>query len=484
MNINKIKNSDLIYFGERIEPYFASSIILRGMLNKENLTKILGWKNGVRWMYTSNYFFIKKTDLDKAKKLLKTKFQHKGDVYTKKLIKKCFEYGDKLIKASKNIERQTKKENLTKDEMHDLLNKYIVAASNYMIFQNIALFEDSIAELSHKLAKKYSKNENESNTLLETITTANRLTGGEKEQDDFLRLCTQKNKKELVEQHAKKYGWLSLRFFVGNPWNDKDVLLRLKNYPPAKARIELNKRINDRKQKESQIKKVIKNFSKEDKDAVCLIRDIVFLRTQRTDFFQESSYYVQPLVKDIADKLKISYDDLLYLSASEILLTLKGKFDYLSHIKKRQKGFLVFFDYNKDAILESDDALKYIQEQSLLNREENSSKEIKGKTAFMGSAIGKVKILKSDKDNNKVKKGDIVVAIMTTPNFIPALEKAAAFITDEGGITCHAAIIAREMKKPCIIGTKIATTSLKDGDIIKVDANSGIVYILKKNNNS
>lgn len=479
MEIHDIKNKDLIYFGERIEPYFASSIIIRGMLKKENITKILGWETGVRWMYTSNYFFIKKTDLDKAKKILKTKFQNKGEIYTKKLIKKCFEYGDKLIKVSKNIERQTKKENLDKNEMHDLLNKYTTAASNYMIFQNIALFEDSISELVHKLVKKYSKNENEANTLLEVITTANRLTGGEKEQDDFLHLCTQKNKKELTEQHAKKYGWLSLRFFVGKPWNSEDVLLRVKNCQPAKAKAELNKRINDRKQKEKQIKKATKNFNTEDRSAAELIRDIVFLRTQRTDFFQESSYYVQPLIGKIAAKLKVSYDDLLYLSASEISLSLKEKFDYLSHIKKRQKGFLVFFDYNKDNVLESDDALKYIREQSLLNKNQSGAKEIKGKTAFIGSATGKVKILKSDKDNNKVEKGDIVVAVMTTPNFIPALEKAAAFVTDEGGITCHAAIIAREMKKPCIIGTKIATISLKDGDMVKVDADNGIVHIIK-----
>ena len=63
-------------------------------------------------------------------------------------------------------------------------------------------------------------------------------------------------------------------------------------------------------------------------------------------------------------------------------------------------------------------------------------------------------------------------------NFIGAMEKAAAFVTDEGGITCHAAIIAREMKKPCIIGTKNATKVLKDGDIVEVDANTGIVKII------
>ena len=60
------------------------------------------------------------------------------------------------------------------------------------------------------------------------------------------------------------------------------------------------------------------------------------------------------------------------------------------------------------------------------------------------------------------------------------MKKASAFITDEGGITCHASIMAREMKKPCIIGTKIATQVLKDGDLVEVDAQRGIVRILKK----
>ena len=68
---------------------------------------------------------------------------------------------------------------------------------------------------------------------------------------------------------------------------------------------------------------------------------------------------------------------------------------------------------------------------------------------------------------------------MTRPEFLPLMSKASAFITDEGGITCHAAIVAREMKKPCIIGTKIGTKALKDGDMIEVDADKGVVKIIK-----
>ena len=62
---------------------------------------------------------------------------------------------------------------------------------------------------------------------------------------------------------------------------------------------------------------------------------------------------------------------------------------------------------------------------------------------------------------------------------MPAILKAAAIITDEGGITAHAAIVARELKKPCIVGTKIATKALKTGDVVEIDANKGVVKILK-----
>ena len=79
-----------------------------------------------------------------------------------------------------------------------------------------------------------------------------------------------------------------------------------------------------------------------------------------------------------------------------------------------------------------------------------------------------------------VTKKSVLVASMTTPDFLPAMKKAVAFVTDEGGVTCHAAIVSREMKKPCVIGTKIATQVLNEGDIVEVDANEGVVRIIKK----
>ncbi|EKE19774.1 MAG: Pyruvate, water dikinase [uncultured bacterium] len=108
-----------------------------------------------------------------------------------------------------------------------------------------------------------------------------------------------------------------------------------------------------------------------------------------------------------------------------------------------------------------------------------NSDKIKGSVAYRGKVKGEIQMILFKKDLKKFKKGKILVTDMTDPDFIPVIKKALAIITDEGGITCHAAITAREMKKPCIIGTKIATKVLKDGDLVEVDADNGIVRIIK-----
>ncbi|MDP2684802.1 MAG: PEP-utilizing enzyme [bacterium] len=75
--------------------------------------------------------------------------------------------------------------------------------------------------------------------------------------------------------------------------------------------------------------------------------------------------------------------------------------------------------------------------------------------------------------------GDILVARQTTPDLLGAMKKSIAIITEEGGLLCHAAIVSRELKLPCIVGVKKATSKLKDGTKVDVDANNGIVKILK-----
>jgi pyruvate,water dikinase len=101
---------------------------------------------------------------------------------------------------------------------------------------------------------------------------------------------------------------------------------------------------------------------------------------------------------------------------------------------------------------------------------------LKGLGASPGIGVGKVKIVLSQDEISKVEEGDILVTTMTTPDMVPAMKKAAAIVTEEGGLTCHAAIVSRELGVPAVVGTEKATKVLKDGMIVTVDGDKGIVY--------
>ena len=101
---------------------------------------------------------------------------------------------------------------------------------------------------------------------------------------------------------------------------------------------------------------------------------------------------------------------------------------------------------------------------------------LEGNGASPGVASGPVIIVHDIKDLGKVKEGDILVTKMTNPDMVPAMRKVAGIVTDEGGMTCHAAIVSRELGTPAVVGTKKATKILKDGDIITLDGEKGIVY--------
>lgn len=123
-----------------------------------------------------------------------------------------------------------------------------------------------------------------------------------------------------------------------------------------------------------------------------------------------------------------------------------------------------------------DNGFEYIEE------EVENIKELKGTVAYKGNVKGIAKIILSPNDFHKLNEGDILVAPMTTPLYVPIMYKASAFVTDDGGVTTHTHVLMRlygkKMKKPCITGTKMATRVFVDGDEIEVNALNGSVRIL------
>lgn len=148
-------------------------------------------------------------------------------------------------------------------------------------------------------------------------------------------------------------------------------------------------------------------------------------------------------------------------------------------LEERAKGFV----YMNGKIIPVSDFDKFLNERTLYREaphDEIRRNEFKGMPACQGGVIvGKVKTIFNSDEVSDFYEGAILVAPMTSPTYLPAIKKAKAIITDEGGLTCHAAIIAREMKIPCVIGTKIATQVLRNDDLIEVDADNGIIRRLK-----
>ncbi|PIZ47994.1 phosphoenolpyruvate synthase, partial [Candidatus Woesebacteria bacterium CG_4_10_14_0_2_um_filter_39_14] len=117
-----------------------------------------------------------------------------------------------------------------------------------------------------------------------------------------------------------------------------------------------------------------------------------------------------------------------------------------------------------------------VKKETKDNRMPGLTPVLTGAPASPGIGSGEVKIVRKNKEISKIKDGDVLVAKMTSPDYVPAMKKASAIITDEGGLTSHAAIVSRELGIPCVVGTKDATTKLKEGVIVTVDGEIGEVY--------
>jgi phosphohistidine swiveling domain-containing protein len=189
------------------------------------------------------------------------------------------------------------------------------------------------------------------------------------------------------------------------------------------------------------------------------------------------------LVKELGRRNSIKVADLFFYAYDELLdLIISKKKVKGETLKARSKGY-VLISSKRDYHIYVGKNFQQIYKD--LVSVAGTAKTIKGKVAMKGKVRGRVRLILHNKRNilkdvMSFRKGEILVTEMTRPDTVLACKKAAAIVTDEGGITSHAAIISRELKIPCIIGTHNATQILKTGYLIEVDAENGVVKILKK----
>jgi len=179
------------------------------------------------------------------------------------------------------------------------------------------------------------------------------------------------------------------------------------------------------------------------------------------------------LLAEIAKRLKLTRYQAQFMLKDEVRDALLDSISKRNIIRTRTKSCVYYAEAGKEIIFIGQKAKK-IAKQAVVAAADDVE-EVKGQTAQPGKARGIVKKIFRARDMKKMNKGDILVSIATDPDVVPAMKKAGAIVTDQGGITAHAAIVSRELGIPCIIGTKIATRVFKDGDEVEVDATRGII---------
>lgn len=278
---------------------------------------------------------------------------------------------------------------------------------------------------------------------------------------------------KLLIKHTKDFFWVEDNYSIWRQYDEyhffKKALslagnnpLELKRVEQQRLKLQMNKK-----------KDFLKKLSVRSRRLVLLENILSESTDERKSTSFRSAKVWFTLADEIARRSGLKESVILHMVDKEIEdYLLRGKIDGLI-LRGRQKrcllihlhrGTLVFSGEELDGVKPTD-----FEDDDLF------SGVIKGVVACPGVVIGKVRVVIKHNEIGEVKKGEILVTNNTTPDYVPAMRKAAAIITEQGGITSHAALVSRELGVPCVIGTKIATRVLKTGDRVEVDANKGII---------
>lgn len=203
-----------------------------------------------------------------------------------------------------------------------------------------------------------------------------------------------------------------------------------------------------------------------------------------TFFYEAGELVASFLYHELLEVLKTQvngkrmFEEIQWYDPESLVSYLKGKPLPDEELQRRKICYILEMAGKKLKVTSGEKAKIRFEKEFEEKLPEKNITTIKGTTACKGKAKGIVRIVISQADQGKMSRGDILVSTMTTPNLMAGIKLAAAIVTDEGGVTAHAAIVARELNIPCIIGTKIATKVLKDGCLVEVNADTGIVTIL------
>lgn len=263
-----------------------------------------------------------------------------------------------------------------------------------------------------------------------------------------------------LQEHSQRYAWIEIANFVGTPLSPERLYEQIVHAKSERTEEESAHPVSDEV-----------SFR-----ARCMSH-CGYIKQAGAEYFFMFSEKMLPFLRRIAEMLHLSYEEFLFLREVEVLEALQGRLgekELREIIARRQGMNLVLFGSNDGVVCVEEPRDIELLKKSMLPAV-STTEEIRGQIGNKGIYRGPVRIVMNAQDFHKMQPGEVLVSTMTTPDFVILMQKAGAIVTDIGGMLCHAAIVSREINKPCIIGTKNATKILKDGDMVEVDAEKGIV---------
>jgi phosphohistidine swiveling domain-containing protein len=379
--------------------------------------------------------------------------------------------GENYLELSKKISRMDLS-NKSNVELLDLYQNYQEKLFTYSVFTWTSfILNNFVAERATTIIDKYLKLHNMEEkklVVIDSLFQPIKQAAVIKLQHEVYKYKDNFSKNKFNELY-NNYKWLSCLDLHNDPWTMKqfeEVITTFKKQT-AKKVITFNEYVDKLK------------INKKDLQYLLMAQRFVYIKDARDDFRRKGILYVLPFFAEMAKRMGIKTKDISYVKSLEVINFLRNNiFVSQSTIDSRKKGFVMYLDNKNNIIcLDGENISKTLIQFKLFNKNEGL-KEIKGMVASQGTAKGKVAIVHGVKDLEKVKKGNILVAATTHPDYTIAMRRASAIITDEGGITSHAAIVSREYGIPCIVGTGNATKILKDGDLVEVYCGEGTVKVI------
>lgn len=284
---------------------------------------------------------------------------------------------------------------------------------------------------------------------------------------------------EKVQKFTDKYAWLPFEYGHGEPQTRDEVLIRLKHLSKKNPKNRLNKLDSEKKRVSEEAREILKKLDADKvfERLVYAEKELAYLRTYRLEDYGLSGFYIRPLFEEIAKRIKLTYNEFLFLMPVELRQALMGFAPVdESVLEMRRKAYAMVMEGGKIRVLVGE-AIKEAIESIDLPEGVN---ELSGLVASGGYAKGSAKIVLGEDDFSKVKEGDIMLCVISSPKYNPLFERCSAVVANVGGMASHTAITSQEHGIPCVVGTQYATEVFRDNDLIEVDAEKGIVRLIER----